>query len=95
MKQLVEEITVLPLNKSNNKGSRERIVRAAEKSITGKKRQKRECKTLLAYVYRSIWLFCLKFMLMFKICSAIDPIKNIPKIILLNKRVRVLPFLFI
>lgn len=41
---VVDEITILPPNQSNNKGSRKRIVGAAEKSLGGKKRQKRKCR---------------------------------------------------
>lgn len=42
--KVVEDITILPLNQSNNKGSRKRIVGAAEKIIGGNKRVKRKCK---------------------------------------------------
>lgn len=42
--KVVEEITILPPNQSNNKGSRKRILGAAEKSVVVNKRVKRKCK---------------------------------------------------
>lgn len=49
--QIDEEVSVHPPNQSNNKGSRKRIIGAAEKSMGGKKRQKRECKTCKEMAY--------------------------------------------
>ncbi|KAK1399962.1 hypothetical protein POM88_009825 [Heracleum sosnowskyi] len=42
--QVVDEVTILPPNRSNNKGCRKRIIGAAEKSLGGKKRHKRKCR---------------------------------------------------
>ncbi|KAK1373336.1 hypothetical protein POM88_029529 [Heracleum sosnowskyi] len=42
--QVVDEVTILPPNQSNNKGCRKRIIGAAEKSLGGKKRHKRKCR---------------------------------------------------
>lgn len=41
---VVDDITILPPNQSNNKGCRKRIVGAAEKNVCGTKRQMRMCK---------------------------------------------------
>nr|XP_017250802.1 PREDICTED: protein FAR1-RELATED SEQUENCE 5-like [Daucus carota subsp. sativus] len=42
--KIVEDITVLPPNQSNNKGCRKRMVNPAEKSLGGKKRTMRQCQ---------------------------------------------------
>ncbi|XP_063948862.1 protein FAR-RED IMPAIRED RESPONSE 1-like [Daucus carota subsp. sativus] len=49
--RVVEEVTIQNPNKSNNKGSRKRIVSGAEKSIGCNKRKKRKCATCKEYAF--------------------------------------------
>ncbi|KAK1359958.1 hypothetical protein POM88_044432 [Heracleum sosnowskyi] len=49
--KVVEEVTILPPNQSNNKGCRKRIIGAAEKSLGGKKRQKRKCRKCKKFAF--------------------------------------------
>nr|XP_017217048.1 PREDICTED: protein FAR-RED IMPAIRED RESPONSE 1-like [Daucus carota subsp. sativus] len=42
--KIVQEVTVLPPNQSNNKGSRKRLVNPVEKTLGGKKRIARQCQ---------------------------------------------------
>ncbi|KAK1360235.1 hypothetical protein POM88_044709 [Heracleum sosnowskyi] len=49
--KVVEEVTILPPNQSNNKGCRKRIIGAAEKSLGGKKRQKRKCRKCKEFAF--------------------------------------------
>lgn len=42
--KIVEDITILPPNQSNNKGCRKRLLNPTEKSLGGKKRTERVCK---------------------------------------------------
>lgn len=49
--QATEEVTIQPPNQSNNKGCRKRIIGAAEKSIGGKKRQKRKCRKCKQFAF--------------------------------------------
>ncbi|KAK1395116.1 hypothetical protein POM88_014172 [Heracleum sosnowskyi] len=47
----VANVSILPPHKSNNKGCPKRIIGGAEKSLGGKKRQMRECKTCKKHVF--------------------------------------------
>nr|XP_017217077.1 PREDICTED: protein FAR1-RELATED SEQUENCE 5-like [Daucus carota subsp. sativus] len=49
--RVVNEITIQNPNKSNNKGSRKRIISGAEKSIGCNKRKMRKCATCQEYAY--------------------------------------------
>ncbi|KAK1396711.1 hypothetical protein POM88_006574 [Heracleum sosnowskyi] len=49
--KVVEEVTILPPNQSNKKGCRKRIIGAAEKSLGGKKWQKRKCRKCKKFAF--------------------------------------------